>query len=369
MAHQLHSTKPSLARRRTAQSSDDTDPTATSLQSIRWIRGDARAIPLPSSSIDTIITSPPYWRKRDYGIEGQIGQEASAQDYSLAIGRCLAEWRRLLKPTGSLFLNIGDTYFGRSLAGVPSLVEVAANQGGWLLRNRIVWAKSKGMPSPAKNRLANRYEFILHLTTSNKYYYDLLGYGAHVEAPATPGDVWEIALRRNLSSHLAPFPEELVARAVALACPAYVCAECGSPRSRVVKRTFELDESRPQAKRALALAREHGLTKKHFIAIRATGVSDAGKARRIQTGTDKNSKEVRRLATEAKRVLGGYFREFTFGKRVTTGWTDCGCGAGWRPGVVLDPFAGTGTTLRVALGLSRAAIGVDLAGRPEVDSE
>ena len=91
----------------------------------------------------------------------------------------------------------------------------------------------------------------------------------------------------------------------------------------------------------MQLASDAGLTEEHFAAIRATGVSDAGKAMRVQTGTGKNSKSTQALAAEAKQVLGGYFREFTFGKRKTTGFTECGHGA-LGPGVVLDPFVGTG---------------------------
>ena len=74
----------------------------------------------------------------------------------------------------------------------------------------------------------------------------------------------------------------------------------------------------------------------------------------------KNAESVRKLALEAKAILGGYFREFTFAKRRSCGWTDCGCGAPFMPGVVLDPFMGTGTTLDVAKAMGRSAIGVDL---------
>jgi DNA modification methylase len=361
MASPLRSTSP----RRTVSSSDArVKSSPKNLHAITWIKGDAREIALPSSSIDTVITSPPYWKKRDYGVPGQIGQEDSPEEFAAQLELCLREWRRLVKPTGSLFLNIGDTYSGRSLAGIPSLIELAARSSGWLLRNRIVWSKPKGMPSPAKNRLANRHELILHFTTSAKYFYDLFGYGQLVGSGATPGDVWDIPLKRDLSPHLAPFPEELVARCIALACPTMVCSECSTPRQRIVEHTYELDESRPQARRAIALAKEHHLTRAHLDAIRSTGVSDAGKALRIQSGTGRNSAQVQKLAAEAKAALGGYFREFTFGKRVTAGWTDCECGSAWEPGVVLDPFAGTGTTLRTALGMGRAAIGVDLAGEP-----
>jgi hypothetical protein len=109
----------------------------------------------------------------------------------------------------------------------------------------------------------------------------------------------------------------------------------------------------------MELAELHGLTPEHIRAIQATGVSDAGKALRVQNGTGRNAPEVQRLASEAKTVLGGYFREFTFAKRRTVGWTDCGHGQPAR-GVVLDPFMGTGTTLKTAIRLGRDAIGVDL---------
>lgn len=89
------------------------------------------------------------------------------------------------------------------------------------------------------------------------------------------------------------------------------------------------------------------------------GVSDVGKATKFQTGTGKNTLEVQRLAAEAKAALGGYFREFTFAKKRTVGWTDCGHNTPGR-GVVLDPFAGTGTALKVANDDGRDAVGVDL---------
>ena len=114
----------------------------------------------------------------------------------------------------------------------------------------------------------------------------------------------------------------------------------------------------------MQLAAEAGLTEEHIRAIQATGVSDSGKALRTQTGTGRNSRSVQELALEAKQVLGGYFREFPFAKRVSVGWTDC-CGEDkYAPGVVLDPFMGTGTTLDVANFASRSGIGVDLVAPP-----
>lgn len=332
-------------------------PTPTS----NIICGDARHIPLPPRSVDLVVTSPPYWRKRDYNFPGQIGQEKTAEGYVEALVESLREWRRVLRRTGSVFLNIGDTYANRQLAGIPALVEAAARADKWIVRNRIIWVKDGGMPEPARDRLANRHEYILHLAVGRSYYYDQLGYSERFGNGTNPGDVWHIPLARNMGNHLAPFPEEIVERAVALACPLEVCAGCGKPRTRIVRRTAELDPNRPQARRAMEIAREKGLTPAHIAAIQATGISDVGKAMKVQNGTGRNSAAVKVLAAEAKDALGGYFREFTFAKRETIGWTACECGEETIPGVVLDPFMGTGTTLRVALRMSRSAVGVDLA--------
>lgn len=326
-------------------------------------QGDARRLQdLSDKSVDLVVTSPPYWRKRDYGFEGQIGQEKKPGEYVAAIIQAMAEWRRVLRPSGSIFLNIGDTYWQKSLQGIPSLVEATARQGGWILRNRIIWVKDGGMPDPVRDRLASRHEYILHFAL-NGYYYDLFGYAERYsldQKGANPGDVWRIAPQRNLGQHLAPFPQEIAERAITLACPQSVCTGCGEPRRRIVERTMELDVSRPQAKRAMEIARKKGLTPEHIAAIQATGISDAGKARFVQNGTDRNAERVRKLALEAKLMLGGYFREFTFAKRKSCGWTKCTCGAPFDPGVVLDPFMGTKTTLDVANRMGLSAIGVDL---------
>ncbi|HET6996986.1 MAG TPA: site-specific DNA-methyltransferase [Solirubrobacterales bacterium] len=328
---------------------------------INRLKGDARSIPIDDDCVDLVTTSPPYWKKRDYGVEGQIGQEATYQGYVDAMVECLQEWRRVLRPTGSVFLNIGDTFHNRRLTGIPARVEMAAADDGWIVRNRIIWAKDGGMPDPAQNRLANRHEYIIHLTLGHDYYYDLFGYSRDMGNGANPGDVWKINPRRHMGDHLAPFPTEIAERAILLACPKRVCSKCGTPRRRIVERTTELDPSRPQAKRAMEIAKAAGLTNEHLRAVQATGVSDAGKALRTQNGTGRNAEHVKALAAEAKEVLGGYFREFTFAKRVQTGWTACGCRKRFEPGVVLDPFMGTGTTLDTAHEMSRSAIGIDLA--------
>lgn len=322
---------------------------------------DARALPVKSRSVDLVVTSPPYWRARDYTSQGQLGQEKTAKEYVDSLRAVLHELRRVVKPSGSVFLNVGDTIVKGGLVGIPGLIEAAARDDGWVLRNRIVWTKPTGLPSPHRHRLTSRHEYVLHLTGPERnYFYDWQAYVDYRGNGASAGDVWDIPPSRHYGEHPAPFPEELVARAVVLACPQAVCRRCGTPRMRLTEHSTELDLTRQQARRAVEIAKEAGLTKEHLAAVRAVGISDSGKGKRLQRGSGENRAHVLALADEAKRVLGGYFREFTFPKRTTVGFTRCSCKAGFQPGLVFDPFVGSGTTTVVAKRLGRRALGSDL---------
>jgi DNA modification methylase len=327
-------------------------------------QGDARDLSfLPEGSVDLVVTSPPYWQRRNYGHPEQLGQERTPEAYVEALVEALNGWARLLRPYASVFLNLGDTYRDGFLAGVPARFEVAAREAGWRVANHIVWAKDNGLPEPRPYRLASRHEAVLHLTRAGRatrYFFDLYALSEHLGRPANPGDVWDLRRTRNQSNHLAPFPPELARRAILVACPERVCAKCWKPAKRVLESTADLDLARPQAAAAMRLFEEHGLTDAHAAAIRAVGISDAGKGKSLQNGSGRNAAHVRKLAAEAKEVLGGYFREFTFAPKRHVGWNVCGCRARAVPGVVLDPFMGSGTTLDVARELGRDAIGVDL---------
>lgn len=121
---------------------------ARNLRELTSTTKPARARGLDDGCVDLVVTSPPYWRKRDYGVEGQLGQEPTAKEYVDNLAAALAEWKRVLRPTGSIFLNIGDTYRKKSLAGIPGQIEVAARDLKLAVRNRIVWVKTGGAAGP-----------------------------------------------------------------------------------------------------------------------------------------------------------------------------------------------------------------------------
>jgi len=113
---------------------------------------------IPSNSIDLMITSPPYWGQRDYEVKGQIGLEETPDEYIKKLLSVFTELRRVLKDTGSFFLNIGDKYIGKDLQMIPYKLAIKMQENGWVLRNIIIWHKTNAMPSPLTDRYANTYE-------------------------------------------------------------------------------------------------------------------------------------------------------------------------------------------------------------------
>lgn len=127
---------------------------------------------LPADSIDCVVTSPPYFQQRDYGEKSQIGNEKTPPDYVDAIVNVFAEVQRVLKPSGTCWLNLGDKYRRGNLMGMPWRVALELMDHQWLLRNEIIWHKPNAMPSSAKSRLTVDHETIFLLVKSAEYYYD-----------------------------------------------------------------------------------------------------------------------------------------------------------------------------------------------------
>lgn len=121
--------------------------------------------------VDTIITSPPYWGQRDYGVKGQLGNEKSINEYIEKMLEVADNLRDILNDAGSFFLNIGDKYSDKNLQMIPFKLAVEMQRRGWVLRNIIIWYKPNHMPSPIKDRLNNVYEpiFFFVKDTGNNY--------------------------------------------------------------------------------------------------------------------------------------------------------------------------------------------------------
>ncbi len=139
------------------------------------IHGDSRHVltHFPDNSVDSVITSPPYWGIREYTGSSTLGNEDSLDDYINNLLAIFTEIQRVLKPTGSLWLNIGDTYENKDLAGVPWRTALALkDRQDWMLRNDIIWNKVKGNPSAAGDRLRVMHEYVFHFVQQPTYYYD-----------------------------------------------------------------------------------------------------------------------------------------------------------------------------------------------------
>lgn len=180
-------------------------------------QGDVYAVlpQLPDSSVDCIVTSPPYFNQRDYGHKGQIGLGMSIAEYVEAMRSVFAECRRVLKPSGTLWLNLGDSYAGsgrgpeggiskgkdfrhtekqakpnrelprKNLIGIPWRVAFALQDDGWILRSDIIWHKPAPMPESVKDRPTKSHEYVFMFSKSERYYY---GYDDVKESAKRTGD-------------------------------------------------------------------------------------------------------------------------------------------------------------------------------------
>lgn len=234
---------------------------------------------LPARSVDCCVTSPPYFGLRDYGVEGQYGLEASPSEYVETMRALFAEVRRVLANDGTLWLNLGDSYYSgrgastgvdaknparrfgvrsvdkggadwakpKDLLGIPWRTAFALQDDGWFLRNDNIWFKPNAMPESVTDRLSSRHEYVFLLTKSRNYWFDLgpirephvstpdregknalrgqkamrpvgPNSGAYSEGGRNPGDVWTIATQPFTEAHFAVMPQLLAERAILAGC-------------------------------------------------------------------------------------------------------------------------------------------------------
>lgn len=249
---------------------------------VQIYQADARSLPIPDNSVDCVVTSPPYWGQRDYGITAGIGMEPTPAEYCANMAEVFREVWRVLRPTGTVWLNLGDSYSSggrttttndsfrgdtlvnttrtpvvkgikaKDLVGIPWRVAFALQADGWYLRSDIIWSKPNPMPESVQDRPTKAHEYIFLLTKSPRYYYDADAireeavaerWGGHKpmnlkntkdthgvfngltrERDMMPSDrnkrtVWEIATQPYSEAHFATYPEKLVEPCILAGCP------------------------------------------------------------------------------------------------------------------------------------------------------
>jgi len=385
---------------------------------------------LADESVDTIITSPPYYGLRDYDkaktifggdpdcahdwIEadhqtcskcgawlGQLGLEPDVSGYISHLVMIFSEAWRVLKPTGSLWVVIGDSYSGsgigtndyrtpasrsinksskphpkvsvtqrlksvkaKSLILIPHRFALAMSEAGWIVRNEIIWYKPNTMPESVRDRFTRDFEHIFFFTKSRRYYFQQLleplsqGGLDRVKTFVKNGEVfdperhktdpsgrtqspmailsanaekllkypfrnkravWRVSPGGYSKIHFAVFPESLVEPMIKSTCPQLICQRCGYPY-RVIYRQTERERR---------------------------GFKDGDKRNNVKRG------DGRQGISEWSTLDSDNFSYEGFDDT-------CSCGSETRPGLVVDPFMGSGTTAVVALNLGRDFIGFDL---------
>ena len=349
------------------------------------INANALSIPLAAKSVHTVVTSPPYYGLRDYGVDGQIGLEVTPDEYIANLVAVFRECKRILRDDGTLWVNIGDSYARdpakvgnghpstgkqatnkgslydyqspipsglkpKDLIGIPWMLAFALRADGWYLRQDIIWAKPNPMPESVKDRCTKSHEYIFLLSKSARYYYDneavkeesiepirareknngesavdtkMRGYDGNCGNTGTRNkrDVWTVTTKPYKGAHYATFNPELIKPCILAGAPETCCAKCGAPYERVVER---------DRKARNELAKDDPRYRPNTYHGSYENINGKGDA--------------------------GYTFTQTLGFEPT-----CDCNAGTSSGIVFDPFVGSGTTVATAIQLGRKGIGIDLS--------
>lgn len=384
-------------------------------------QGDAGEVlpTLPRHSVQAVLTSPPYYMCRDYGVETQIGREATLLEYVDRVVDVLDACRHALDPRGVMWLNLGDVYGGsrlggpevgvarKSLAGAPWRVALRLIDRGWLLRNDVIWWKLNGLPEDADDRCILTHEYVFAFTRGDDYYWnadairesyaestlaelkreyrgearkaDYASSGAQnpsdvkrrIQASIDPErgpnrrSVWPIATQPSFIEHYALMPTTLAERCIqASTRPGGRHCDCAELiRTPTGKRTDE-DPTEKIGGKGLRRKRQPGEGSRPITR----------REQRDHAAQLKVSPHRRAMHDEAGRAFEHYLRTDRAGARpippellqrwIERGWLSdsidpCSCPVS-PPDAVLDPFCGAGTTGVAALTLGRRFVGIEL---------
>jgi DNA modification methylase len=359
---------------------------------IRLITADCRDAlrQLPDESVHCVVTSPPYWGLRDYGIAGQLGMEKSLGEYIAVMVNVFREVRRVLRDDGTLWLNLGDSYANanpgsggkcvlagagramtegryhsnkrdigqlkpKDLCGIPWRVAFALQVDGWYLRQDIIWSKPNPMPESVTDRCTKAHEYIFLLSKSQQYYYDQQ---AIAEQAMRSGEV-------SIPSETTLSRGQALGRSI-------------KPSGNATKDTFTVADTRN--KRSVWEIATQPFSEAHFATFPPALIEPcilagcpekccakcgmpwvrSGETRPSipqRTGDWKATGENHRNDIERK---GGFYPK----RKAIEHWAPtCPCSylsSSTIPGTVLDPFGGAGTTGLVADRLGRNAILIEL---------
>lgn len=302
---------------------------------------------LEENSIDCVVTSPPYWALRDYGIDGQLGLESNFQDYINRLCDIFDEIRRVLKKEGTCFVNLGDTYGGsgkgaggysnkstlsgftsqdtkgrkmakeswnfkkapstendipKSLCQIPSRFAIEMTNRGWILRNEIIWHKPNQMPSSVTDRFSVDFEKMFFFTKNTKYYFE---------------QQFDSAITKE-----------------------------NRPHSVVRDRELGYDSKRKAMSKKLANG-----------AVKRTGGAISGGTDNSTLGISAYEKRNKRAVWSINTKPYNEAHFATYPEELIETPIKAGCPVG---GIVLDPFFGSGTTGVVAIKLGRKYLGIEL---------
>lgn len=348
------------------------------------LQGDALHLPLRDASVQCCVCSPPYYGLRSYGIgaeQGEIGLEGTLEGYLAALVAVFREVWRVLRPDGTCWVNIGDSYASRSrsatfhggkgdarqrersiphglkpkdLCMVPARLALALQADGWTLRSEIVWAKPNPMPESVQDRPTRSHEMVYLFSKSPHYYYD----GEAVREPAIMRPQCRLTPQpRREGRHAADgWAEPRVLRDVP--------ALDGNPAGRNMRSVWSL--STEPTWFAHFATFPTALVRRCILAgTSAYGCCAACGAPWTRGRTHTDLVDASANGSRFDRGKSAHHGQVQAGPRyvsVPTDWSPtCACQAAVQPCTVLDPFCGSGTTLLVARELGRHGIGLDLS--------